>query len=244
MINKIDGKDFSIKADILITNLPDSSCYSFKQTQIKIDRLKNHLASNASVIPKQKTLFIRPIMAHSLTSKFDIPELVYDAANETSIIEMAKNDTERIYQVLLKHFYFVSEPKAFIAIDFDEYLRTTQNQTKEINDSRMSVLKYQIGLDCVLSGFVGYFQTEFSDNFVLNQQNGDLDDMTSGPKWFTGYFPLTSLQQLRKDQELEATFWFSADCLRSRMWFEWCTNKPIPSFIHNQNGDTCCKNIS
>lgn len=238
MIQDIETKKFSIKADILITNLRDSSWYSFKQLESKIERIKNHLASDVTIIPARKTLFICPIMAHNLASNLNVTDPVCDIANKIAETDL-QNDYERIYQVLLKRYYLISRPMESITINYNKCSGTNDRK----NQSRMSTLTYLIEQDCVLNGFVGFFETYLCDNIVLKEQRNGINDTTHGSMWFPAFFPVEGTQQLKKGDQLEANFWLCANTSRDRMWFEWCTTKPTCSFIHNQNGDACFKNI-
>lgn len=52
--------------------------------------------------------------------------------------------------------------------------------------------------------------------------------------WFPMYFPVSKPQQIKQGDTIEVTFWRNVSS--NKVWYEWKTNSPKVSHIHNFNG--------
>lgn len=237
----MDKFNSKFKADILITNLRETNVYAAKQTEININHIKMHLKTDISIIPSQKKLYIRPIMSYKLASKLNNTDPICDTPNKSVLADL-DDDSECIFQAFLRSYYFLDKPMECFTFDYVERLKNNE-QTERNNFSEMSKLQFTIEQDCVLSGFIGYFDTVLYEDITISGAQEFDDNERHIAKWFPCYFPLNAVQKLKQQDVLETNFWLYTNYSKNRLWFEWCTSQPNFSHIHNENGNACSKEI-
>lgn len=166
-------------ADILVSELLGS----FGDNELSpecLDCAQKLLKPDGISIPYKSVSFINPIMSSKL----------YNAVRNIGRVETFSRDKQSTYQnhaengfvVLLKNVYNIDHPKALF-----EFVHP--NPDKRIDNSRYKVLKFEVQLDCVLTGIAGYFEC-WLYNDVLMSINPPTH--TPGmPSWFPMYFPFT-----------------------------------------------------
>ncbi len=104
----------------------------------------------------------------------------------------------------------------------------------------------EIAQDCIVHGFVGYFDAELypadeeSAAVVIstNPQNCTRQMMS----WFPMYFPIEKPVTVRAGERVKSTMWRCSSKRRREVWYEWALVSPVVSKVHNDSG--CCSSIS
>ncbi|XP_013110933.2 protein arginine N-methyltransferase 5 [Stomoxys calcitrans] len=222
-----DMREFSPPepADILVSELLGS----FGDNELSpecLDCAQKLLKPGGISIPYKSVSFINPIMSSKL----------YNAVRNVARLESFSRDKQATYQnhaengfvVLLKNVYNIDYPKALF-----EFVHP--NPDKHIDNTRYKVLKFEVQLDCVLTGIAGYFECWLYNDILMS-----INPMTHTPgmpSWFPMYFPFTEPMNMKKGQTIEIHFWRCVS--KQKIWYEWCLASPITTHVHNLGGRSC-----
>lgn len=212
------------KVDILVSELLGS----FGDNELSpecLDGAQKHLKPDGISIPSKSTSYIEPIMSPRLY------EMV--RAGEKSVTQRDKHknyaaNAESTYVVYFKRVYLIDDPQPLFEFEHP-------NQSAHIDNSRFETRQFGAKLDCVLTGFAGYFDTVLYKDVVLSIHPYTHTKGLSS--WFSMFFPLTEPVPIRAGDTIELNFW---RCISShKVWYEWCLTKPFVTHIHNHNGRHC-----
>ena len=119
-------------------------------------------------------------------------------------------------------------------------------------DLSTSLFFEDVEQDCIMHGFVGYFDAElypadprsvddgcFAPVVLSTNPQNRTNQMMS---WFPMYFPIEKPVTLGLGQRVEATMWRCSSKQEKKVWYEWAVTSPLTSKIHNGSG--CCSSIS
>ncbi|CAH2020197.1 unnamed protein product [Acanthoscelides obtectus] len=97
---------------------------------------------------------------------------------------------------------------------------------------RYKKLRFRCEQPCVLTGFVGYFDTVLYKDVMLSiHPETHTPDMVS---WFPIVFPLQEPVHIGEDGIIEVSFWRVDN--EEKVWYEWCLHSPIQTSVMNPNG--------
>lgn len=167
------------KADILVSELLGS----FGDNELSpecLDCAQKLLKPDGISIPCKSVSFINPIMSSKL----------YNSVRQVARVETFGREklstyhtfAESGYVVLLKNVYHIDKPKALF-----EFVHP--NPERDPDNSRYKALKFEVQLDCVLTGIAGYFECVLYNDILLSI-NPETHTMGM-PSWFPMYFPFT-----------------------------------------------------
>lgn len=210
------------KGDILVSELLGS----FGDNELSpecLDGAQQHLKEDGISIPSRSTSYLNPVMSTKLMN------IVRDVRNHTYRSEMPHStyeiQSETVYVVYLKNAYHIARPQPVFVFDHP-------NRNAVIDNTRYATLTFDVELDCVLTGFAGYFDTVLYGDIMLSIHPETHSDGLSS--WFPVFFPMAEPQQVRAGDKIKLNIW---RCVSSnKVWYEWSTTAPIISHIHNVNG--------
>lgn len=212
------------KVDIIISELLGS----FGDNELSpecLDGAQKHLKPDGISIPSKSTSYIEPIMSPRLY------ELVRQADKSTNQRDKQKTyagNAESTYVVYFKRVFHIADPQPLFEFCHPNYQRT-------IDNSRYEKRQFNVALDCVLTGFAGYFDTVLYKDVTLSIHPYTHTNGLSS--WFSMFFPITEPMQCKAGDIIELHFW---RCISShQVWYEWSVAKPIITHIHNHNGRHC-----
>lgn len=231
------------KVDILVSELLGS----FGDNELSpecLDGAQKHLKLNGISIPCQSTSYLNPVMApKEFSAMREIRgHLRRDKPNSY------EKQMESPYVVYMKNVYHISEPKPVFTF-------VHPNRDEVIDNTRFINLEFEAKMDCVLTGFAGYFDTvlykQIKGSIQTKRFNKDIQvkeietqdiklsihpiEHTRGLiSWFSLYFPLCEPQQVCAGDKIRVNFW---RCISSnKVWYEWSTTSPHKSHVHNSKG--------
>lgn len=167
------------QADILVSELLGS----FGDNELSpecLDCAQKLLKADGISIPCKSVSFINPIMSSKL----------YNAVRQVVKHESFAREKQSTYHthaesgfvVLLKNVYNIDKTKPLF-----EFVHP--NREAIIDNSRYKVLKFQVDLDCVLTGIGGYFECVLYKDILMSINP---PTHTNGmPSWFPMYFPFS-----------------------------------------------------
>lgn len=219
---KGDMRDFKPPelADILVSELLGS----FGDNELSpecLDGAQKHMKPDGISIPCKSTSYINPIMSSRL---YNSVRRVDFTVNNREHIHVYMTQAETPYVVYVKNAYNIDEPQPVFTF-------VHPNRSNDDN-TRFKTLTFDVQLDSVLNGFVGYFESVlYKDIKVSTLPNNHTPTMTS---WFPIYFPIAEPMQLQAKQKVRLNMWRSVG--PHRVWYEWNVSEPIATHIHNLNG--------
>jgi protein arginine N-methyltransferase 5 len=84
----------------------------------------------------------------------------------------------------------------------------------------------------LMHGFAGYFESRLYKDVMIS-----INPATHSPgmfSWFPIYFPIQTPIYVAAGGTVEVQIWRKTD--GKKVWYEWCTTKPLVSPIHNAGG--------
>lgn len=217
-----DMRDFNPpeKADILVSELLGS----FADNELSpecLDGAQKHLKEDGISIPCKSTSYINPVMSSKLFNSVRIVERCSTQRDRTQSYLL---QSESPYVVYVKNGYHISDPQPVF-----EFVHP--NKDKEMDNSRYIQLDFPVTLDCVLNGFVGYFDTVLYKDIIISIH--PFTHTIGMSSWFSIYFPISEPQHLKAGDTLKLHMW---RCVGPhKVWYEWSTSAPHKSHIHNHN---------
>lgn len=215
----------------VIGSLPFESMYHSQWLQFNFDQVRHFLRPNGAIIPQQSTLSIAPIMSSKIHNKVRHGDIIIDS-KEVDVFEY-ETRSQSIFKIYPRNYYECATPKIVFSFEHRPNKRAPFCWTTE---SELTIVTFDIKLECVVIGFLGYFETVLYRNIELSQRKmTQLDDIVCPAITF---YPLVSPQHLHAKQSLDATFRLFFDAHKDCVWLEWNTNAPIISPVHNFKGRT------
>lgn len=213
----------------IIVSMPFESMYHSQWLQFNFDRVKHFLRPDGLIIPQQSTLSIAPIMSSKIHNKIRHGEIFVDS-REVDVFEYEKR-SQTIFNVFPKNFYECAPPKVVFSFEHRPHKRTPICYATE---TELTTVTFDTKLECMVSGFFGYFAAILYRHVEISNRKMDhMDDIVCPALTF---YPLASPQHLQAKQSLHATFRLCSDANEDCVWFEWGTNGPIISTVHNFMG--------
>lgn len=210
------------KADIIVSELLGS----FGDNELSpecLDGAQRLLKPGGISIPRSSTSFINPIMSSKLHNAVRMIDRSEPQRNQISPVAA---NYENTYVVYPKNVYHIANPQK---------LFTFTHPTKHIDNDRFSSLVFQPKAQCVLHGFIGYFEAVLYRDITLSIHPFTHTEGLSS--WFSFFLPITEPQQVGAGQEIVANFWRCAS--NHKVWYEWSVSSPQISHIHNIGGRCC-----
>ncbi|KRT83621.1 hypothetical protein AMK59_3338 [Oryctes borbonicus] len=202
-------------ADILVSELLGS----FGDNELSpecLDGAQRFLKRTGISIPCSYTSFLAPFQSTKIFNEIRTNR-PHDKSLETVY--------ETPYVVHLVNYYQMAQSKelfTFIHPNWDE------NKTNE----RYKSLKFTCPQNCLLTGFLGFFETVLYKDVTLsiNPQTHS----TNMVSWFPIVFPLHEPVQMYEGNSIEISFWRCEST--DKVWYEWCLEAPIRGSIMNPSG--------
>lgn len=215
----------------IIVSMPFESMYHSQWLQFNFDQVKHFLHEDGLIIPQQSTLSIAPIMSSKIHNKVRHGEIFVDS-KEVDVREYAKR-SQSIFKVFPRNFYECAAPQLIFSFDHRPDKRIPFCHATE---TEMTEVTFDTKLECMVVGFFGYFQTTLYRHIeVCNRKMDQMNDIVCPALTF---YPLASPQYLHAMQTLHVTFRLCFDAKEDCAWFEWGTNEPYISAVHNFMGRT------
>ncbi|XP_053963735.1 protein arginine N-methyltransferase 5-like [Anastrepha ludens] len=222
-----DMREFSPPepADILVSELLGS----FGDNELSpecLDCAQKLLKSDGISIPCKSTSYINPIMSSKLLN--GVRQVLRHETFGRQKQATYHTHAESGFVVLLKNIYNIGLPQSLF-----EFVHP--NPQSPIDNSRYKTLRFEVELDCVLTGIAGYFDTVLYKDIKLS-----INPQTHTPgmfSWFPMYFPFTEPMDVKKGQTIEIHFWRCVT--KQKIWYEWCLAAPLRTHIHNHGGRSC-----
>ncbi|KAM7344033.1 protein arginine N-methyltransferase 5 isoform 1-T1 [Cochliomyia hominivorax] len=219
-----DMREFSPpeQADILVSELLGS----FGDNELSpecLDCAQKLLKPDGISIPCKSVSYINPIMSSKLYNA--VRQVVKHEAFAREKQSTYHTHAESGFVVLLKNIYNIDKTKPLF-----EFVHP--NRETIIDNSRYKVLKFEVELDCVLTGIGGYFECVLYNDILMSINP---PTHTPGmPSWFPMYFPFSEPMDIKKGQTIEIHFWRCVS--KQKIWYEWCLASPFTTHIHNLGG--------
>ena len=205
------------KADILVSELLGS----FGDNELSpecLDGAQRFLKDDGISIPSSYTSYVAPTTACKLYC--DINQCI-------EVGKLPQAPFETAYVVYQKSCRHLSQPKACFSF-------VHPNHQSPIDNERFASLSFEVGLDSILHGFTGYFESVLYKDVVLSiLPSTHTEGMFS---WFSLFFPLCSPMQVPSGSTVTINIWRRVN--KVKVWYEWCVTKPLVSDIHNPSGRT------
>nr|XP_033781486.1 protein arginine N-methyltransferase 5 [Geotrypetes seraphini] len=203
------------KADIIVSELLGS----FGDNELSPECLEGaqHVLKEDGVsIPCEYTSFLAPISSSKLY-------------NEVRACREKDRDPEAQFEmpyvVRLHNFHQLADPLP--CFNFSH-----PSKDAVIDNNRYKSLAYTVGLNTVLHGFAGYFETVLYKDITLS-----IHPETHSPgmfSWFPILFPLKQPIMLKEHDTVGVRFWRCNN--GKKVWYEWAVTSPVCSAIHNPTG--------
>ncbi len=145
-----DMRDFHPpeKADILVSELLGS----FGDNELSpecLDGAQKLLKPTGISIPSKYTSYINPIMSSRV---YNLIRRCNERSNPRDRISSSQNQSEHMYVVYLKNAFHIANPASLF-----EFVHPNWSET--IDNSRFATVSFETPVDCVMTGFAGYFDT-------------------------------------------------------------------------------------
>uniref|UniRef100_A0A336KEH4 Protein arginine N-methyltransferase n=1 Tax=Culicoides sonorensis TaxID=179676 RepID=A0A336KEH4_CULSO len=221
-----DMRDFNPpeKADIVVSELLGS----FGDNELSpecLDGAQKHLKPDGISIPSSSTSFINPVMSTKLHNGVRmIDRMIHPRDKNANVV----SNFESTYVVYPKNVYYIADPQPLFTFNHP-------NKDKIIDNSRYVSLQFMPELNCVLHGFVGYFEAVLYKDIKLSIH--PFTHTIGLSSWFSLFFPITEPQQILKGNPITANFWRC--CASHKVWYEWSVTTPQISHVHNSGGRFC-----
>ncbi|KAL3276952.1 hypothetical protein HHI36_012317 [Cryptolaemus montrouzieri] len=203
------------KADIIISELLGS----FGDNELSpecLDGAQRFLKKNGVSIPASYTSYIAPIQSTKIFN-----EILSNRPADKSVLTCF----ETPYVVHLVNFYKIDEPKALFTFSHPNWNQYSSNE-------RFKRLSFSATQDCLLTAFVGFFDTVLYGEIILSTNpKNHTENMAS---WFPIIFPLPEPMQIKGGSTIQVAFWRAESA--DKVWYEWCVESPMKTNIVNPNG--------
>lgn len=204
--------------DILVSELLGS----FGDNELSpecLDGVQHYLKPNGISIPCDSISYLRPIMGKRLNSNIvKNYEKKWDTTKAHSPLEVS-------WQVYFGSVYYIDDAKE--AFTFEH-----PNRNITIDNSRHKALEFSTQIECVLTGFAGYFKSKlYKDIEISIHPENHTKAMRS---WYGIYFPLLEPVFLEKNDRIEVAFWRKCD--EKKVWYEYQLITPKESELINADG--------
>lgn len=212
-----DMRDFKteIRADIMVSELLGS----FADNELSpecLDGAQAFLADDGISIPYDSTSFMAPLSAHKLHT-------------ELSNTHDSVKQLQTPFVVMLHNVYRLTEVKRV----FDFVHPNPENDHPDGPDNaRYIKLDFEMEQAGLMHGFAGYFESRLYKDVMIS-----INPATHSPgmfSWFPIYFPIQTPVYVPAGGKVEVHIWRKTD--GKKVWYEWCTTKPVQSAIHNAGG--------
>ncbi|XP_055595784.1 protein arginine N-methyltransferase 5 [Uranotaenia lowii] len=208
------------KADILVSELLGS----FGDNELSpecLDGAQKHLKPDGVSIPCKSTSYLNPCMTTNLYNQ--IRSLEKSPQSKDRVV--TSKYMEGAYVAYLKNVYHIDDP-----LPVFEFVHP--NRDPVIDNSRFKTLRFKAALDCVMHGFVGYFDSVLYKDIIISIH--PFTHTKGMGSWFSMFFPLTEPIQVKRGQEIVVNFW---RCVAAhKVWYEWNVTAPRQTHIHNVQG--------
>lgn len=212
------------KADILVSELLGS----FGDNELSpecLDGAQKHLKSDGISIPSQSMSYINPTMSSKIYNNVRISDRGLNPRDRNFSYA---TQAESTYVIYVKNGYQIAEPQPVFEFNHP-------NLMKPIDNSRFKTLEFKTKIDCVLTGFTGYFDCILYKDIKLSTH--PLNHTPGMVSWFTLFFPIAEPMFVKAGEIIKLNIW---RCIgSSKVWYEWSTSEPIITHIHNHNGRSC-----
>jgi len=110
---------------------------------------------------------------------------------------------------------------------------------KVVDNSRYTVMTFDIPLANTIHGFAGYFESKLYKDISISIYPPTFS--TGMFSWFPLYFPLRNPLYIPGNSKINVHFWRNVSEEQRKVWYEWCvegtgTTMGLTSGIHNING--------
>lgn len=215
----------------IVMSVTSEAIYESQWLKLNFDRIKNYIRPDAILIPKQTTLTIVPVTAARVGSFLQHNETNLNRHETADKLQSYTNRAQIIYPLYTRNFY-----ECATSLELFSFNYSCNSDIQIRSDARSKLLNFKIERDCMVTGFLGYFQSTLYKNITLNNRTMIKDNNEDCVP--TAYFPLKSPSILKSHSELQTHFWLNFNAETNKYWYEWKTTSPI-SMIHNLNGEVC-----
>ncbi|KFB42955.1 AGAP009048-PA-like protein [Anopheles sinensis] len=209
------------KADILVSELLGS----FGDNELSpecLDGAQKHLKDDGISIPCKSTSYINPCFASKVYNQVRTLERNPHSKDRN----VTSRTMEQTYVAYQKNVYHIDNPQPVF-----EFVHPNRDPDT-MDNSRYRTIRFKASLDCVLSGFTGYFDTVLYKDIMLSIH--PFTHTKGLASWFSMFIPLTEPVQVRAGDEIVVNFW---RCVSShKVWYEWSLSAPVKTHVHNFNG--------
>ncbi|XP_065715394.2 protein arginine N-methyltransferase 5 [Patagioenas fasciata] len=202
-------------ADLLVSELLGS----FGDNELApecLDGAQRCLKSGGVSIPGSYCSFLAPVCSPKLHTEVR-------GCRERDRHPQAQFETP--YVVRLHNFHQLAPPQR--CFEFQH-----PNPDPAPDNNRFTHLSFHIGVNTVLHGFAGYFETTLYGDITLS-----IHPETHSPgmfSWFPIFFPIKQPMAVRAGEEVGVAFWRLAT--PKKVWYEWAVTSPACSALHNPTG--------
>lgn len=203
------------QADILVSELLGS----FGDNELSpecLDGAQRFLKRTGITIPQSYTSYLAPLQSTKIFNEI---------RHNRPLDKTLQFCYETPYIAHLANFYQIAPPQPLFNF-------THPNWSEKINNQRYKKLVFQVEQNCLLTGFVGYFDTILYKDVKLSiHPDSHTTDMVS---WFPIVFPLENPVYVEEGKTIEISFWRTES--NEKVWYEWCLHSPVKTEIMNSNG--------
>lgn len=203
------------KADVLVSELLGS----FGDNELSpecLDGAQRFLKPNGISIPTSYTSYLAPLQSTKMYN-----EILSNRPHDKSI----QNIFETPYIVHVVNYYQIAPSQ-------EAYTFIHPNWSKRIDNDRFARLEFSASQSCLLTGFIGYFETVLYKNVMLsiNPQTYS-EGMVS---WFPIIFSLLEPVYVKEGDKIQMCFWRMHS--EEKVWYQWCLESPVRTAIMNPCG--------
>lgn len=209
-----------VKADIIVSELLGS----FGDNELSpecLDCATRLLKDTGISIPYKSTSYINPIMSSKLL------EAVKTLPSSTNQLESCTyhKKAQTMYVVHLNNVYHIDSPQRLFEFEHP-------NREYPVDNSRFGEVVFNTKVDCVLTGFAGYFDADLYKDIKISIH--PLEHTVGMSSWFPVFIPLIEPQSLKANETINVLFW--RNVASHAVWYEWMTTSPQHSVRHNAEG--------
>lgn len=217
------------KMDIVAALCPEI-IHQSQWLHLNFNRVRDYVASDAILIPKQSSMHITPIMSSRIHVEYLAETFQFRHRNTPKHIL----NKQRELNIGSSHVRYVCECSDEAKM-FD--IQYSVEILSNVKVNRHKKFDFVIEQDCLLTGFGGYFEAVlYGDVKIIGRGCND------GSRNCTPitYIPIANPQQLKGGDHLKAEIWLNFHSLRRTFWYEWCTLSPHLTKIQNLAGRSIC----
>lgn len=213
------------KMDIIVAFSPEL-IYQGILLKLNYDRVAKYAALDTILIPRQSKVFIRPVMS---------PKVLAEIQNETYSFHQYQSPNrardggirkQAIWITSIRHVCECSDEKELI--NFDYY-----SMEMSSIENRYEKLNFIIEQDCIVTGFAGYYEANLYKEINVSGHGVNDGSRNCYPIM---YMPLVRPQIFCGGELLQTNFWLVHNALKGIFWYQWCTESPHITHIHNVKG--------